>query len=93
MSDVRTHAVFWFMLWQLLRLANQPLPIFNPYPPQEASMRLQTYLPLLILLMTVSAHAQGGCVDSPECPIAVLAVVGSAGVAAVRAYYRFRVSK
>ncbi len=33
----------------------------------------------LLCLTTASAHAQGGCVNSPENPTAVLAVVGSAG--------------
>ncbi len=35
----------------------------------------------LLFMATVSLHAQnpGGCVDSPENPTAVLAVVGSAG--------------
>ena len=33
----------------------------------------------LLFLVTVSAHADGGCVNSPENPTAVLAVVGSAG--------------
>jgi len=38
-------------------------------------------------LIPVLAHAQGGCVDSPECPTAILGLVGAAGVAL---YARFR---
>jgi XrtJ-associated TM-motif-TM protein len=34
-----------------------------------------------ILLVPVFAHAQGGCIDSPECPTAVLGLVGAAGAA------------
>jgi XrtJ-associated TM-motif-TM protein len=34
-----------------------------------------------ILLIPVFAHAQTGCLDSPECPTAVLALVGAAGAA------------
>ena len=34
---------------------------------------------VLFLLIPVLAHAQGGCVDSPECPTAVLGFVGAAG--------------
>jgi len=33
---------------------------------------------ILILFPTVSAHAQGGCVNSPEAPTAVLGLIGSA---------------
>lgn len=33
----------------------------------------------LLFLVTVPLHADGGCVNSPENPTAVLAVVGSAG--------------
>jgi len=40
-----------------------------------------------ILLVPVLAHAQGGCIDSPECPTAVLGLVGAAGAAL---YMRFR---
>jgi XrtJ-associated TM-motif-TM protein len=35
---------------------------------------------LLLLLATTSAHAQGGCTDSPEAPTDVLMLVGSAGM-------------
>ena len=39
------------------------------------------------LMIPVLAHAQNGCVDSPECPTAVLGLVGAAGAAL---YARFR---
>jgi XrtJ-associated TM-motif-TM protein len=43
----------------------------------------------LLFLVPALAHASvvGGCVDSPECPTAVLGVVGAAGAAL---YVRFR---
>lgn len=41
----------------------------------------------LIFLVPFVAHAQSGCVDSPECPTAVLGLVGAAGAAL---YARFR---
>ena len=34
-----------------------------------------------IFLIPVLAHAQGGCLDSPECPTAILGIVGAAGAA------------
>lgn len=40
-----------------------------------------------MLLAPALAHAQGGCVSSPECPTAVLGVVGAAGAAL---YVRWR---
>jgi XrtJ-associated TM-motif-TM protein len=33
----------------------------------------------MMLVATIPAHAQGGCVNSPENPTVVLALVGSAG--------------
>lgn len=33
----------------------------------------------LLFVATAALHAQGGCVNSPENPTAILAVVGSAG--------------
>lgn len=36
-------------------------------------------LAIAVLAVTAPLHAQGGCVNSPENPTAVLAVVGSAG--------------
>jgi len=58
-------------------------------------MRIQKYLPLIaiVLMGAASAHAQSGCGDSPECPTAVLALVGSAGVVVSRAYSRFKARK
>ncbi len=48
---------------------------------------------LLGLALFVSAalplHAQEGCIDSPENPTAILAVVGSAGAFLVSARARF----
>jgi len=38
----------------------------------------------ILLASTGIARAQGGCVDSPECSTAILAVVGVAGVMASR---------
>ena len=32
-----------------------------------------------LFLLTLPVHAQGGCVNSPENPTAILALVGSAG--------------
>ena len=40
-----------------------------------------------MFLIPVLAHAQNGCVNSPECPTAVLGLVGAAGAAL---YARFR---
>ena len=40
-----------------------------------------------LLLVPVLAHAQSGCTDSPECPTAILGLVGAAGAAL---YARFR---
>ena len=34
-----------------------------------------------IFLIPVLAHAQNGCIDSPECPTAILGIVGAAGAA------------
>ena len=42
------------------------------------------FVAIAILLLTVSAHAQGGCVNSPEAPTAVLLLVGSAGAVCSR---------
>lgn len=33
----------------------------------------------LLLCIALPLHAEGGCVDSPENPTAILALVGSAG--------------
>lgn len=40
-----------------------------------------------LFLIPVLAHAQNGCVNSPECPTAVLGLLGAAGAAV---YSRFR---
>ena len=42
------------------------------------------------LAVALPLHAQGGCVDSPENPTAILALVGSAGGFLVAARSRFR---
>jgi len=34
-----------------------------------------------LFFVPVLAHAQNGCVDSPECPTAVLGLVGAVGAA------------
>jgi XrtJ-associated TM-motif-TM protein len=34
-----------------------------------------------LFLIPVLAHAQNACVDSPECPTAILGLVGVAGAA------------
>jgi XrtJ-associated TM-motif-TM protein len=34
-----------------------------------------------LFLIPVLAHAQSVCIDSPECPTAVLALIGAAGAA------------
>jgi len=46
-------------------------------------MKNFTRLTLLasLLLVPCLAHAQGGCVNSPECPTAVLGAVGAVGAA------------
>ncbi len=46
----------------------------------------------MFLAVTASANAQGGCVNSPENPTVVLALVGSAGafVASARARFKAR---
>jgi XrtJ-associated TM-motif-TM protein len=36
---------------------------------------------VMLVMMPVMAHAQTGCVDSPECPTALLGVVGCLGAA------------
>jgi XrtJ-associated TM-motif-TM protein len=43
-----------------------------------------------LLLTPVLAHAQSGCINSPECPTAVLGLVGSAGAAFVGLRNRLR---
>jgi XrtJ-associated TM-motif-TM protein len=47
-------------------------------------------LATLLLSATLSLHAQGGCVESPEDPTAVLALLGSAAASAVYLRDRFK---
>ena len=44
----------------------------------------------MLLAVTASANAQGGCLNSPENPTVVLALVGSAGAFAASARARFK---
>jgi XrtJ-associated TM-motif-TM protein len=46
----------------------------------------------VMLAVALPVHAQGGCVNSPENPTVVLALVGSAGafVASARARFKAR---
>jgi len=44
--------------------------------------RFALFLPL-IFLAALTLHAQGGCVDSPECPTPVLGLIGAVSVAFV----------
>jgi XrtJ-associated TM-motif-TM protein len=48
------------------------------------------FLTILLLALTLPVHAdQGGCVDSPENPTAILGFVGAAGAGI--AYLRIRI--
>jgi len=47
-------------------------------------------LSALLLCVSLPLHAQTGCVQSPENPTIILALVGSAGAAAISARDRFR---
>ena len=40
------------------------------------------FIACVLFLLPVLAHAQGGCVDSPESPTPILALAGSMGFAA-----------
>ena len=42
-------------------------------------IRLSLLAVALLSVVTAHSYAQGGCVNSPENPTAVLAVIGSAG--------------
>jgi len=42
-------------------------------------LRLIVRCACLLLAGATAAHAQGGCVNSPECPTVVLAAVGTLG--------------
>lgn len=55
----------------------------------DTRMKALTRIALLgsLFLVPVLAHAQNGCVNSPECPTAVLGLIGAAGAAL---FTRFR---
>jgi XrtJ-associated TM-motif-TM protein len=44
------------------------------------NMRTYSLFAVLLLLVTVSAHAQQGCTDSPEAPTDILMLVGAVGL-------------
>ena len=48
---------------------------------------------LSLLLISAAAHAQGGCIDSPENPTVVLVLIGSAAAAASAVKTRLRSNK
>jgi XrtJ-associated TM-motif-TM protein len=48
--------------------------------PMTKNLLRLTFLASLLLIPCL-AHAQNGCIDSPECPTAVLGLVGAAGAA------------
>lgn len=50
------------------------------------------YIAVAVLMFAISdpIYAQGGCVDSPESPTAILAIAGSAGAILMVARDRFR---
>ena len=54
-----------------------------------SSMKILSRIAFLgsLFLFPLLLHAQGACVDSPECPTAILGVVGAAGAAL---YVRWR---
>ena len=64
------------------------VPIWNNHA-APLTMKTLTRIAFLGSLFLVPAllHAQGACVDSPECPTAILGVVGAAGAAL---YVRWR---
>ena len=43
-------------------------------------IRHMPFAAIAFLLLTASAHAQNGCINSPENPTAVLALLGTAAV-------------
>jgi XrtJ-associated TM-motif-TM protein len=51
----------------------------------KATQAMKTFLRYAffgsLFLIPVLAHAQNGCIDSPECPTAILGLVGAAGAA------------
>jgi XrtJ-associated TM-motif-TM protein len=50
-------------------------------------------LGMALLAIPALAHAQGGCIDSPENPTAVLALVGSAGALLASARRRYKAGR
>jgi XrtJ-associated TM-motif-TM protein len=42
--------------------------------------RISTVIAVVMFAMVLSAHAQGGCTDSPEAPTDILLIVGAVGV-------------
>ena len=44
------------------------------------TFRIALLTALMFLAAPLVMHAQGGCVDSPEAPIEVLVMIGSAGM-------------
>jgi XrtJ-associated TM-motif-TM protein len=47
----------------------------------------------VMFVATLPVYAQGGCIDSPENPTLVLALVGSAGALLASARARFKASR
>jgi XrtJ-associated TM-motif-TM protein len=47
-------------------------------------LRKSAVVAAVLVLVCPLLHAQGGCVNSPENPTAILALVGAAGAAVVR---------
>jgi XrtJ-associated TM-motif-TM protein len=63
-------------------LLQYPASTTNPpkgHPAMKTVLRFAFFGSLF--LIPVLAHAQDGCLDSPECPTAVLGLVGAAGAA------------
>jgi XrtJ-associated TM-motif-TM protein len=42
--------------------------------------RIVSFVVVALFLVTISAHAQGGCEDSPEAPTDILLLVGTVGL-------------
>jgi XrtJ-associated TM-motif-TM protein len=59
------------------------VPCIAIQPHKELNLKISRYLPPVMLLLSFavrSAHAQGGCTDSPEASTDVLMLVGSVGM-------------
>jgi len=57
---------------------------------------MKKFLPLLalgVLAVALPLHAQGGCVNSPENPTIVLALVGSASACVASVRRRFKANR